>query len=327
MRIYIPLSNGVHCYAMKPILACGSIAYDRIMNFAGNFSEHFMPDKLHSINVSFFVSPPKEEFGGTGGNVAYSLSLLGGRADIAATAGNDFGRYAHWLTEHGVSAASITVREDVPTASGYIMTDTKDNQITAFSGSAAVYPYTHEIPYANYAAAIVSPTNKDDMVRIPREAKAAGIPLFFDPGQQIPMLSGEELKEAIEGAAGVFLNDYEFSLVSEKTGWKEADIAARVGFLVITLGAEGTRIVTKETDERIPVVPVEKVVDPTGAGDAYRAGFLRAYTAELPLATCAKLGSAVAAYAVECYGTQNHRFTLDEVKARYESAYKESITL
>lgn len=286
-----------------------------------------MPDKLHSINVSFFVSPPKEEFGGTGGNIAYSLSLLGGRADIAATAGNDFQRYAHWLSEHQVSLASIEVREDVPTASGYIMTDTKDNQITAFSGGAAVYPYTKEIPYGNYAAAIVSPTNKDDMVRVSREAKAAGIPFFFDPGQQIPMLSGDELKEAITGAAGVFLNDYEFSLVSEKTGWKETDITKHAGFVAITLGAEGTRLVTKDGEERIPAVVAEKVVDPTGAGDAYRAGFLRAYTAELPLTTCAKVGSTVAAFAVECYGTQNHRFTLPEVKARFEQTYKESLPL
>lgn len=317
----------VHYLSMKPILACGSVAYDRIMNFAGNFSEHFMPDKLHAINVSFFVSPPKEEFGGTGGNIAYSLSLLGARAEVAATTGNDFARYAHWMREHDISPASIVQREDVPTASSYIMTDAKDNQITAFSGGAAVHAYDRELPYQNYAAVIVSPTNKDDMVRVTREAKEHGVPLFFDPGQQIPMLSGEELKEAISGAEGIFLNDYEFSLVSSKTGWDEATMASHAKFLVVTLGAHGTRICTKEGEERVAAHSIEKIVDPTGAGDAYRAGFLKAYVAGLPLTTAAKLGSTVAAYAVGCYGTQNHRFTLEEVRMRFEETYKEPISL
>jgi adenosine kinase len=311
----------------KPVLICGSIAYDRIMNFGGNFSEHFMPDKLHAINVSFFVSPPKEEFGGTGGNIAYSLSLLGTRADVAATVGDDFQRYAHWLSEHQVSLEPVVRREDIPTASGYIMTDSKDNQITAFSGGAAVYPYEKEILYTNYAAAIVSPTNKDDMVRVSKEAKEAGVPFFFDPGQQIPMLSGEEIKEAIEGAEGVLVNDYECSLIMDKTGWSVEDMAKRAGFIVVTLGAEGTRIITKDGEERVEAVLVEKVVDPTGAGDAYRAGFLHGYLMKLPLSACSKIGSTVAAFAVECYGTQNHRFTLEELKTRFEGAYKESLPL
>ncbi len=312
---------------MKPILVCGSIAYDRIMDFDGNFSEHFMPDKLHAISVSFFVSPPKENFGGTGGNIAYSLSLLSTPADVVATAGTDFDRYEAALKERGIGVASIARADDVPTASGYIMTDKKDNQITAFSGSAAMHPYMRAIDYGAYAAAIVSPTNKDDMARVSRESKAAGIPFFFDPGQQIPQLSGDELKAAIEGAAGVFMNDYELSLVCEKTGWDEKTIAAQAGFLVVTLGAEGSRILTKEGEERVAVVPVQDVVDPTGAGDAFRAGFLAGYARGSSLPQCAKLGSAVAAYAVECYGSQNHRFTIPELTTRYESAYKESIAI
>ncbi|HRH24085.1 MAG TPA: carbohydrate kinase family protein [Candidatus Paceibacterota bacterium] len=312
---------------MKPILVCGSIAYDRIMDFDGNFSEHFMPDKLHSISVSFFVSPPKENFGGTGGNIAYSLSLLETKADVVATAGNDFDRYGAWLADHQVGVATIARVKDVPTASGYIMTDKKDNQITAFSGSAAMQAYTNAIAYADYSAAIVSPTNKDDMVRIARESKAASLPFFFDPGQQIPMLSAEELREAITDSAGMLVNDYELSLIGEKTGWNEAAIAEQVGFLIVTLGAEGSRIITKNSEERVAAVAVTTVVDPTGAGDAFRGGFLAGYVRELPLPVCAKLGSTVAAYAVECYGTQNHRFTLDELKARYEGAYNESFPI
>jgi adenosine kinase len=311
---------------MKPILTCGSLAYDRIMDFDGNFSEHFMPDKLHSINLSFFVSPPKEDFGGTAGNIAYSLSLLSQPACVVATAGTDFMRYEAWLKEHGINVGSIA-RSELPTAAAYIMTDKKDNQITAFSGSSATQAYAKDIPYTDYAAAIVSPTNKDDMVRVSEEAKAAGIPFFFDPGQQLPMFSGEELQTAIQGATGVFVNDYELALVLEKTGWTEQDIVANAEFLVVTLGAEGSRIVTKEGGQQVSVVAAKEVLDPTGAGDAFRAGFLAGHTRAFPLSTCAKLGSAVAAYAVECYGTQNHRFTLEQLKSRYEGTYKESFPI
>lgn len=311
---------------MKPLLVCGSVAYDRIMNFAGNFSEHFMPDKLHAINVSFFVSPPKEEFGGTGGNIVYGLSLLNTPAKIVATVGNDFARYENWLTEHGINVETIA-RVNIPTASGYIMTDMNDNQITAFSGGAATEAYTPYIPYENYAGVIVSPTNKEDMVTVAKNAKAAGIPLFFDPGQQIPVLSGEELRETITGATGLFVNDYELALILDKTGWSEQELVAHVAFLVVTLGVEGSRILTKDGEERVDAVRVHDAKDPTGAGDAYRAGFLAGYVREFPLSTCAKLGSTVAAYAVEWYGTQNHRFTLQELKSRFEDTYKESLPL
>lgn len=311
---------------MKPLLLCGSIAYDRIMDFDGNFSEHFMADKLHSINVSFFVSPPKEQFGGTAGNIAYGLSLLSTPAEIVATAGTDFPRYEEWLKERGINVSTIK-RADVATASGYIMTDKADNQITAFSGGAAMTAYEGAIDYGKYSAAVVSPTNKDDMVRVAKESKGAGIPFFFDPGQQLPMLSGDEVREAIEGAAGVLVNDYELALVKEKTGWDEAAIVAKAGFLIVTLGAKGSRILTQKGEEAVSAVLAKEVVDPTGAGDAFRSGFLAGYSRALPLSTCAKLGAAVAAYAVECYGTQNHTFTLPELKARFEEAYKEDFPL
>lgn len=312
---------------MKPVLICGSVAYDRIMDFDGKFSEHFMPDKLHAISVSFFVSPPKEEFGGTGGNIAYGLSLLGGASDVIATVGADFARYEAHMKERGIGTTRLAHAADLPTASGYIMTDSADSQIAAFSGSALMRAYEESIPYANYAMAIVSPTNRDDMVRIAREAKAAGIPLIFDPGQQIPMLTGEELKEAIEGAAGVVMNDYELALVTEKTGWDEAALSSRAEFLIVTLGAEGSRIITKDGEERVTAVEVKEVVDPTGAGDAFRAGLLRGILLGLPLPIATRLGSVLGAYAVECYGTQNHRFTRDSLAARYVAAYQEPLPL
>ena len=308
---------------MKPVLIVGSVAYDRIMNFDGNFSEHFMPDKLHSINVSFFVSPPHEAFGGTGGNIAYGLSLLDTSAAIIASVGPDFDRYEAWMQEHRIPTHSLT-RVDTPTASGYIMTDSADNQIAAFSGGALMHPYNvASIEYPAYSCAIVSPTNKDDMVNTAAGAKAAGIPLFFDPGQQIPMLSGDELRAAIDGATGVFVNDYELALVNEKTGWSEEDIVAKTGFLAVTLGSEGSRIVTKDGEERVRAVAASTLVDPTGAGDAYRSGFIAGFVRNLPRATCAKVASTVAAYAVECYGTQNHRFTREELSTRYTDTYQE----
>lgn len=312
---------------MKPVLVCGSVAYDRIMDFDGNFSDHFMKDKLHSINVSFFVSPPKEEFGGTGGNIAYSLSLLGAPSAVMATAGNDFARYDAWMQQHEIERTHLLRNESLPTASGYIMTDKADNQISAFSGSAAMSAHTGTPMYTNYALAIVSPTNKDDMVRVTHDAKQAGLPVLFDPGQQIPVLSAQELRDAITGAYGVIVNDYELALVSEKTGWSEQDIVSRTSFLIVTLGAEGSRLLTQKEEERIQSVATTDVLDPTGAGDAFRAGLIRGILAGMPLTQAAKLGSAVAVYAVECYGTQNHHFTLPELRERYEATYQEQLSL
>ena len=312
---------------MKPVLVSGSLAYDRIMDFAGDFSEHFMPDKLHAINVSFFVSPPKEEFGGCSGNIAYSLSLLDTPSAIVATAGTDFARYEAHLQGRGVDTNTIAHRDDVPTSAGYIMTDVRDNQITAFAGGSTMHAYTKELSLGDYSLAIVAPNCKEDMVELPAKFRPACLPYFFDPGQQIPVLSADELRSCIKDAAGVFLNDYELSLVSAKTEWKEAEIAARAGFLVVTLGAEGSRIITKEGEEHVSSVPVKEVKDPTGAGDAYRAGFIAGFVRSLPLSTCAKLGSVVAVHAVECYGTQNHTFTLAELKNRYENAYQEPFPL
>ncbi len=312
---------------MKSVLVCGSLAYDRIMDFDGNFSEHFMPEKLHQINLSFYVSPPKEQFGGCGGNIAYSLALLGQWPTIAATVGNDFGTYRAWLEENGIDPESIAVHDELPTATSYIMTDQADNQITAFSGGALSATYDKQLPLDDIALAIISPTAKEDMVALAERCHVAEVPYFFDPGQQTPVLEAEELRTAIRGASGLFVNDYELALVLEKTGWSEAELVDEVTFVAVTLGEAGSRILTKEGSEEVKAVSVEHALDPTGAGDAYRAGFIASFMHELPLATCARVGSTVAGYAVEWYGTQNHRFTREELAQRYEANYQESFPL
>lgn len=312
---------------MKRVLIAGSLAYDRIMDFDGVFSEHFMPEKLHAINLSFLVGTPNEQFGGCGGNIAYGLSLLGVPGDIMATAGSDFDRYGTWLTQHGIGVDTIARAADLPTASAYIMTDRENNQIAAFSMGAMARPYTQSLDLSGYAYAIASPTCPADMQMLPQRCKEARVPYFFDPSQQLTSLAPDVLRESIDGAAGLFVNDYELALVCEKTGWSEADLLGKVGFLAVTLGAEGSRIVTKDGEERIAALTDIAIVDPTGAGDAYRAGFIAGLMRDLPLSVCAKLGSTLAAYAIECYGTQNHRFTKEAFAQRYHDAYQDSIPL
>lgn len=307
---------------MKPVLIVGSLVYDRIMNFPGQFGDHILPEKVHQLSVSFIIDKVTTGVGGCGGNIAYTLSLLGTETDIAATAGNDFDQYAKHLTAHGISTASIAIDETLPTAGAYIMTDQKDNQITAFAPGAMECAYTQPLTLEGKTLAIVSPTNTQDMEQFPKHLKEAGVPFFFDPGQQIPALSPETLRSGIEGSAAVFVNDYELALVSTKTGWSEAEIATRTNLLVVTLGENGSRLVTKDGVETIPAVQAVPV-DPTGAGDAYRAGFMHGFLRDLPHEICAKIGSVCGAYAVETQGTQNHTPSLIEIGARYQEAYSE----
>ncbi|MEK9160871.1 MAG: carbohydrate kinase family protein [Patescibacteria group bacterium] len=306
---------------MRRLLVAGSLAYDRIMVFPGRFEQHLLKDALHTINVCFSVTPPKEEFGGCGGNIAYTLALLGGSPVVLSTAGNDFARYEEHLKEEGVATTPIQVYGDVPTASFYVITDEGNNQIGAFSHGADAKPYTYDIDFNDVALAIVAPTGVEDMREFPVKFKESNIPYLFDPGQQTTSLSSDELRSAISGSRALLVNDYEFALVMEKTGWDEERIASETEILVVTLGGAGSRIRTRDDAFHIEAITATSVVDPTGAGDAYRAGFMRALADNLSPREAAQVGSAVAAYAVECYGTQNHRFTLDELKARYEDTY------
>ncbi len=312
---------------MPRILVSGSIAYDRIMDFPGFFKDHFIPDKLHNINVSFAVEAFAENFGGTAGNIAYNLALLGEPSRIISTAGSDFERYAGHLRSVKVDPTSVKIDLQSSTSSAYIITDRANNQITAFSMAAGAKPYRPLPETEGVRCALIGAGCIEDMQDLPGYYRAQGIEYFYDPGQQIPTLSAEQLRDGITGAKGVFANDYELSLIIKKTGWNEAAILQKATALIVTFGEKGSRIVTKEGESNVKAVLVSKVVDPTGAGDAYRAGFIAGFLREQALPRAAQLGSAVAAYAVEKYGTQVHRFTIAELKDRYEKTYGETLSL
>ncbi len=306
------------------ILVSGSLAYDRILNFKGHFAEHILADKIHALSVSFLVESVEESFGGTAGNIAYSLALLGESPRILATAGNDFAPYAAWLEAKGIDTKDIP-RAAEKTAFATIMTDLDDNQITGFYLGAIAIPYGASNAMKDDIA-IIAPGNMKDMQGLAAEYRALGIPFVYDPGQQITAISGNDLKSSMEGAYAFISNDYEFALASEKMGWKTADFLNHVGMIVTTLGAAGSRAVTKEGTIEVGTADPH-VVDPTGAGDAYRAGFLAALRRGLPLKTALQLGSTVAAYAVEAKGTQTHGFTSGALADRYRDAYHEDLSL
>lgn len=311
---------------MSKILISGSLAYDRIMDFPGHFRDHFLAHKLHTINVSFAVDGVEENFGGTAGNIAYNLMLLGHDAYIVSTAGSDFGSYRNYLSTLGIATEQIHVDARELTSSAYIITDKADNQIAAFSFGAGKTAYG-QLPEVDASCAIIGAGNLDDMRALPPHYKARGIPYFYDPAQEIPILSAYDLQSGIEGSAGLFGNDYEIDLIMQKTGWNEKELCARTPLVVATLGKSGSRIMSKNGTERVKVVKVTNIIDPTGAGDAFRAGFIAGHLLEQPHRVCAQLGSVVAAYAVERHGTQNHQFTLPELRQRYQETYGENCPL
>jgi adenosine kinase len=312
---------------MSKILISGSIAYDHIMDFPGYFRDHFMPDKLHNINVSFNIEGHSEHFGGTAGNVAYTLALLGEKPAVVATVGDDFTRYKAHLDGAGVDTSAIVTQSKLATAFAYILTDKGDNQIAAFHPGANAEGYTGTLPLEKDSVAIISAGSVADMKSFPGKFRDAGVKFMFDPGQAIPGLSGEDLKNGITGAEVLFANDYEFTLISFKTNWKIEDILKVAKTVIITLGEAGARVITQEGEVRVAAVPVKENKDPTGAGDGYRAGYIKAFLAGKTPMQCAQLGAACAAYVVENSGTQAHSFTMDELSKRYESAYGETLAM
>lgn len=310
---------------MSSIYISGSLAYDHIMDVPSLFKDYFLPDKLHNINVSFFVPNHAEHFGGTAGNIAYNLALLGEKSSIIATAGNDFDWYKKHLESAGVDVGSIHIADDKPTAFAYIMTDKADNQIAAFHPGANGIPYGAWKPEEG-SFAIIAPGCLDDMRAFPELYHGNGVRFMFDPGQVIPSLTADELRNGMTGAEAVFCNDYEFSLISTATSWKEADVVKTAKVLVITLGGEGSRVITKDGETRVKAAKISEIKDPTGAGDSYRAGYLKGLRLGWEPAKCAQLASVVAAYCVEQVGTQTHRFTSQELKERYEATYGEPLS-
>jgi adenosine kinase len=295
------------------------------MDMPGLFKDYFVPDKLHNINVSFFVPDHAEHFGGTAGNIAYNLALLGEKPSIIATAGDDFEWYKKHLESAGIDTSTIHISKTQSTAFAYIVTDKADNQIAAFHPGANGVPYGDWKPVEN-SLAIISPGCLDDMRAFPELYHGNGVRFCFDPGQVIPSLTADELRNGMNGAEAVFCNDYEFAQIQTATGWDETEVAKHAKVLVITLGGEGARIITKEGETRVQAVNVNDLQDPTGAGDGYRAGYLKGLRLGWAPTKCAQLASAVAAYCVEKVGTQDHTFTLAELFERYQAAYGETLS-
>ena len=297
------------------IFVSGSLAYDRIMDFPEKFSDHILPDKIHILNVCFMVNGLKEQFGGTAGNIAYSLALLGEQPFILATAGKDFHSYRNWLTEHGLRLDAIRIISDEFTAGAYITTDKADNQITGFNPGAMKYPCLYPIDGAEpqETLAIVAPGNLDDMLTYSKSYRERNIPYIFDPGQSIPALSTDGLIEALTGSRLFISNDYELEMVVRSTGMPKSDLLKKTGAIITTLGENGSLVSSSEGDVQIPAVPVKRVLDPTGAGDALRAGLIKGLLMGKSLLVAGQMGAVCAGYAVECQGTQCHRFSQEEL--------------
>jgi len=298
----------------------GSLAYDRIMDFPGRFVDHILPEKIHVLNVCFNINGLVEKFGGTAGNIAYSLAVLGESPFIVATWGGDFSAYEKWLDQNSLPTACIKAIPSVLTACAYITTDLDDNQITAFNPGAMAFEA--DLPALDGSSMVfIGPGNKMDMKNFSQKARLADVPFFFDPGQSLNIWNGDELQEAVEGALCFISNDYELSLFLRMTGWAMRDLYEAAEVVITTKGSDGAMIDTGGDRLLIPAVPVRNVVDPTGAGDAFRAGVLKAKTMNLPWDIACKMGAAVASFSVEHYGTQEHSFNWEQFRERYSSTY------
>lgn len=302
------------------IIVSGSLAYDRIMDFPGHFSDHILPEKIHVLNVSFTVSGLVEKFGGTAGNIAYNLSLLGERPLIVATIGRDYHRYFDWLEKNNLPQHGIKIIEDELTAGAYITTDKADNQITGFNPGAMKFVAAINFDQIdrNNTIAIIAPGNLDDMINCSTNYKARGIDYIFDPGQSLPMWESEDLLRCLEGSKIMISNDYELELICNKTGLDKPELLQRTSTIITTLGELGSCVSTPDSEIKIPPVEVKEVVDPTGAGDAYRAGLIKGLTQGLNIGRCAEMGSACASFAIERYGTQEHSFNTKEFNKRLD---------
>src|ERR1700689_4979793 len=304
-------------------LICGSVAYDTILIFPDRFKAHILPDKIHILNVAFLVPEMRREFGGCAANIAYSLRLLGDRALPMAAAGHDFGPYRERLSSQGIPLEHITVIESAFTAQAFITTDLDDNQITAFHPGAMQHAHVNKVSDVteDIAVGIVAPDGRQAMIEHASQFAAARIPFIFDPGQGLPMFGGDELKTFIAQARWVAVNDYEWGLLQQKTGFTVSDITSQVDALVITQGAEGSVIHTRGETLTIPCAKPKAVVDPTGCGDAYRAGLIHGLLRGLDWETIGRTASLMGAIKIESRGPQNHHFTRADFDGRYRDNF------
>lgn len=309
-------------------LICGSLAFDTIMVFQDQFKNHILPDKIHALSVAFYVPEMRREFGGTAGNIAYNLQLLEGNPLIMATVGEDFGTYTTWLHHNKLNTAHIKTIPHSFTAQAFITTDTDDNQITAFHPGAMTESHQNSVnDVKNVKLAIIAPDGREGMFQHARECFEAGIPFMFDPGQGLPMFNGDELLHFIEMADYLAVNDYESQIIQDKTGLTLTQLAEKVKALIVTLGGSGSHIYADGKRFDIPCVKVEKIVDPTGCGDAYRAGLLYGIAKGWDWPTCGRLASTMGAIKIESRGGQNHKPTREEIEAIYTLALLNEIKL
>ena len=306
------------------IVVTGSVAYDYIMSFPGRFKDHILPDKIDHLSVSFLVDSMRRERGGCAPNIAYTLRLLGARPYIVATVGQDFGDYRRWLEEQGIDTSGIRVYEDDFTASFFVSTDLDNNQIASFYTGAmrrAAELSLHDLDLADAALAIISPNDPAAMVKYVRECKDLDLPYVYDPSQQVIRLSGEELLEGIRGARLLVVNEYEFEMIKRKTGLDGETLFGMTQATIITCGERGSVIVEGDQRVEVPVATPRRIGEPTGVGDAYRAGIMVGMLAGLPWEITGRIGSLAATYVLEQYGTQSHSFTLDEFIERYRETF------
>jgi len=306
-------------------LICGSIAYDTIMVFRDRFKNHILPDQLHILNVAFLVPDMRREFGGCAGNIAYNLSLLGGEPLVMATVGDDYLPYDERMKRLHLPQDHVRRIPNTFTAQAFITTDLDDNQITAFHPGAMDFSHENHVQEANgVRLGIVAPDGREGMLQHAREFHAAGVPFIFDPGQGLPMFSGEELAGFVNLASYVTVNDYEGRMLQERTGKTLEELAKHVKALVVTLGAKGSLVMTNGRNVEIPAVKPAEILDPTGCGDAYRAGLLYGIAAGLDWATTGRLASVLGAIKIASRGGQNHHFSRHEISDRYREAFGSS---
>lgn len=311
------------------ILITGSLAFDHIMNFPGRLGDNIMPDKIHMLNASFLVEDMKKSFGGTAGNIAYSLSLLGIRTAILGIAGEDFQTYKEFLERNEIDTSYIKLVNNLYTSTAFGITDSQDNQIWGFYSGAdkmtdhlSIFDVAGKIDFG-----VIAPHNPRAMLKFAAEYSQTNTPYLFDPGMQLPWLTGTDLRQALRGAKIIISNDYEMSVVEKKIEGSLETFAKEGKIVITTLGPSGSRIMTDNETVNIRVARVRSATDPAGAGDAYRSGFLAGFLRGFPLKTCGQMGSITAAYTVEKFGTTTHKFTLEDFMRRYKDNYGEEIVL
>jgi len=308
------------------VIICGSFAYDTIMVFRDRFKNHILPDKVHILNVSFQVPEMRREFGGCAGNIAYNLKLLGGEPEPLGTVGHDFRPYAEWMDRHGIDRRRVKVIDETYTAQAFITTDMDDNQITAFHPGAMNHSHQAGMGDTNgVKLGIVAPDGREGMIAHAAEFAERKIPFIFDPGQGLILFNGDELLRFFDQARWVTVNDYEAGLLEDRTGLALSELAARVDALIVTRGADGSRIHSRGRVIDIPAAKPRAVKDPTGCGDAYRAGLLYGLAGDLDWETTGRIASLMGTIKIEQPGTQNHRFTRAEFEARFRETFGRSL--